>query len=381
MKRGKRTSGQRFQWKNPQALRWWSLFMIGGMIGLSVAGYRLSAMKLADRIEQRQETAMQQAAAEREAGERDDVSTRDRDDSPVSSETEEVVVRVYLTKEKRIERVPLETYVKGVVAAEMPLEFELEALKAQAIAARTYIVRRLDAHDVSGLPEQAAGRADATDTVAHQVYLPFSEWRKQLPKEKRKVYEAKLDAAVTETKGRVITYRGEPIQAVFFSTSNGYTENSEDYFNQSIPYLRSVSSPWDKQLSPRYKETVVFGLDEFYDKLGIEHSGKKKPAIRVVKLTEGKRIGMIAVGTKKMTGREAREKLGLASSQFSWTIQDDSIAITTFGYGHGVGMSQWGANGMAKSGASAEDIISHYYSGTSIEQASKLSDGAKAVRS
>ncbi|WP_284240921.1 stage II sporulation protein D [Paenibacillus glycanilyticus] len=283
----------------------------------------------------------------------------------------EIYINVYLTKEQRTERVSLENYVKGVLAGEMPADFELEALKAQAIAARTYIVRRLELDDHSGMPATAAAsRADVTDTIDHQMYISLDQLQVLWPKDEQKANLAKLDKAVSETRGEIITYSGEPIQAVFFSTSNGYTENSEQYFQEELPYLRSVASPWDKQISPRYEETVKLALSDFYARLGL--ATNKKPAIRVLDKTAGKRIADIMIDGKTYTGREVREKLGLASSQFTWKLDKDEISITTFGYGHGVGMSQWGANGMAEEGKSAEQIVTYYYTGTKVEQASKL---------
>lgn len=282
---------------------------------------------------------------------------------------DQLVVRVYLTKEKRIESVPLETYVRGVVAAEMPIGFELEALKAQAIAARTYMVRRMVQGNDNGVPVKGA---DVTDTTEHQVYISLPALAEKWSGDEQKSNIGKLNDAIEQTKGIIITYQGEPIDAAFFSTSNGYTENSEDYWQQKIPYLRSVASPWDQAISPKYKETVKLSLKDFYSKLGLSKKQASKSSIRVIEKTEGKRISKIAIGDTTLTGREVREKLGLASSQFIWSIKGNTISITTFGYGHGVGMSQYGANGMAESGASAEDILTHYYSSVQVEQASKL---------
>ncbi len=291
----------------------------------------------------------------------------------------ELNVSVYMMKERRLERVPLETYVLGVLAGEMPAEFELEALKAQAIAARTYITRRLlllRENEDDSVPEGA----DVTDTIAHQVYVSkeqlASKWKGEAS---GKANLAKLKQAVEETKGLIITYAGEPIEASFFSTSNGYTENSEDYWGQELPYLRSVDSPWDIGLSPRYKETIVLKQEELYDKLGL--TGKqaaKKLAMKVLKRTEGNRIQTIRVNGVEFSGREFRERLGLASSQFDWSIDKQKIAVTTYGYGHGVGMSQWGANGMALEGRSAIEIVRYYYTGTRVEQASKLLTKSKS---
>ncbi|RIX51095.1 stage II sporulation protein D [Paenibacillus nanensis] len=275
-------------------------------------------------------------------------------------------VRVYLTDKKRIETVPLETYVMGVLAAEMPIDFHLEALKAQAVAARTYIVRRLS----SGA---RSGEADVLDTVQHQVYFSKDELASRWKGKAKRDNLAKLKQAVEETRGLVMTYEGEPIEAAFFSTSNGYTENSEDYWEQPLPYLRSVASPWDKELSPRYEADQTLKLSSFYRAMGLSgKAAKGKPAIKVTEWTDGKRIKEVEINGKAFSGREVRERLGLASSHFSWKIGKDSITITTYGLGHGVGMSQWGANGMAQDGKTAEEILEHYYTGASLEQASKL---------
>ncbi|MFB9326963.1 stage II sporulation protein D [Paenibacillus aurantiacus] len=279
-------------------------------------------------------------------------------------------VSVYLTEHKRIERLPIELYVRGVLAGEMPIDFELEALKAQAIAARTYIYRRLMSGDRSGTPDE---QADVTDTVQHQVYVPMADLLNRWKGQTKEDNLAKLNRAVEETKGLIITYAGEPIQAAFFSTSNGYTENAADYWTLDVPYLKSVASPWDKAISPRYKETVTMKIADLADKLGVKKSAISH--MRVLERTEGKRIATINVGGEKLSGREFREKLGLASSQFTWQLDGSEIHITTYGFGHGVGMSQWGANGMAQAGADAKRILLHYYSGTKVEQVSKLPEG------
>ncbi|MBD3920789.1 stage II sporulation protein D [Paenibacillus sp. PR3] len=284
-----------------------------------------------------------------------------------NSNLDKLMVHVYLTKQKRIETVPLELYVRGVLAGEMPIDFELEALKAQAIATRTYIVRRLAMQDRSGVPGE---KADVTDTVDHQVYVPLKELAEKWPAgEEQKSSMQKLTKAVEETSGEVLTYQGEPIEAAFFSTSNGYTENVEDYWQLSLPYLKSVASPWDEKISPRYKQTVEMKEKELYRRLGAKDDGKPP---RILETTEGHRVKTAVIGGKTFTGREVREKLDLPSSQFEWTISDGKATITTYGLGHGIGLSQWGANGMAKEGASAAEILLHYYTGVKLEQAYKL---------
>lgn len=300
----------------------------------------------------------------------------------------EPTVRVYLKRTGQIETLPLEQYVTGVLAAEMPADFELAALKAQAIAARTFIIRRLAAQDTSGVP---GGKADVMDTVDHQAYLSASaleKWEKQ-----GKVAELeKLKRAVSETRGIVMTYQGQPITAAFFSASGGYTENSEEYWSLKIPYLRSVSSPWEAKINARNQETVILSIDEVYQKLGqplpvksataqagsgvskTSFSKEKASAasFTILSHTTGGRVKEIKVGDRRYSGREFREKLGLRSSQFKIVIDGTEARITTYGYGHGIGMSQWGANGMAKQGYTTTQILRHYYTGIAFQQTEAL---------
>lgn len=282
-----------------------------------------------------------------------------------------LLVPVYLTREQKVEQVPLETYVRNVVAAEMPALFELEALKAQAIASRTYIMKRMLEGDSSQVPVPGAL---VTDTVAHQAYLTEEQMKRSWGEADYASRLDKLNLAVKETAGLIVTFEHKPIQASFFSTSNGYTENAEDYWRDYSPYLRSVPSPWDKQLSPKYTAKTTFTLQQFASRLGLPSSAAlaKSGSIRILSTTDGHRIKTISIAGKTFTGREVREKLELNSSDFTWTIGASSIEITTTGYGHGVGMSQWGANGMAKEGKKAADIIQYYYKGVTIEDVSAL---------
>lgn len=286
-------------------------------------------------------------------------------------------IPVFLTGEARIAKVPLEAYIRGVVAAEMPADFHLEALKAQALAARTYIIDRARRQDFSDMTEQYGEAADGawvSDTVRHQVYCTDEQLRENWGGKYRS-YVSRVNRAVNETKGRVITYGGEPIYAAFFSTSNGKTENSEDYWEDAYPYLRSVDSPWDKDAPSFEAEPAVFALAEFTQTL--EQQTKRPIAvtaaggddwIQVIEKTEGGSIATLKIGDQTFTGREVREALGLRSADFTWEIDGDRIAITARGYGHGVGMSQWGANLMAADGKTAEDIIEHYYRGVTVEE-------------
>ncbi len=283
-------------------------------------------------------------------------------------QSQNVQVKVYRNQSKKVEIYPLEAYVRGVVAAEMPISFELEALKAQALAARTYIVKKMIDKDYSNVPMEAM----VTDTVKDQVFLSDEELQNIWGFN----YDdriSKLNRAINETNGQVITYNNVPITSLFFSTSNGYTENSEEYFTKQAPYLRSVDSHWDLQ-SPKYQASKFISYKEISQKLNIDMAvltSSDQSWMKTIEMSQGKSIKKIKIGDKVISGREIREKLDLNSASFTWEIKKDGVAFLTNGYGHGVGMSQYGANGMAKEGKSAEVIIKHYYTGVSITNISK----------
>jgi stage II sporulation protein D len=277
-----------------------------------------------------------------------------------------VKVAVFRSSKKIIEKVPLEDYLVGVVAAEMPAEFKEEALKAQALTARTYIVNRLvSKEDIKDVPKGA----QVTDTQFHQVYMNDVEQRKEWGS-KYELKKEKILEAVRATGGKILTYESKPINATFFSTSNGYTENSEDYWSGNIPYLRSVSSPWDKN-SPKFNYEKVLTVKEFEAKLGVK-IGSTKTIGKVIEKTTGKRVGKVDFKGKVLTGKDIREKLDLRSSDFAWERKGDNIVITTKGFGHGVGMSQYGANGMAEEGKNYQEIVKYYYQGVEISSAESM---------
>ncbi|MFJ7752824.1 stage II sporulation protein D [Peribacillus muralis] len=282
-----------------------------------------------------------------------------------ANEMNSVEVAVYRSNAKKIEKVPMETYLTGVVASEMPADFEEEALKAQALTARTYIVNQLIGESRSGLPDGA----DVSDTVMHQVYKNDDELKNQWGSDYKSKMK-KISKAIKETEGQILTYDGKPITATFFSTSNGYTENSEDYWQADFPYLRSVSSPWDKEESPKFYNKVIVNTADFENKLGVSLSSGTTIGT-VVERTSGNRVGVVEIGGKKLTGKQIREKLGLTSSDFNWERQGNRIVITTKGSGHGVGMSQYGANGMAREGKNYEDIVKYYYKGVKVQSSNK----------
>lgn len=278
-------------------------------------------------------------------------------DSPFS-------VAVMRAQSDKIEDVPLETYVARVVASEMPADFDIEALKAQALAARTYIVNHI-------LYQEDESDSDVSDTTEHQVYKNDKELRAQMKDEFPEKME-KIKEAVSETEGEIITYDDEIITPAYFSTSNGYTENAGDYWEDDIPYLRSVESPWDKD-SPKFLDQKVLTTAEVENTLDVNISGDKPFTISH---TDSGRVDTIDLGDKTLSGREVREALGLRSSDFAIEQKDDHFIFKTKGFGHGIGMSQYGANGMAKEGKTYQDIITHYYYDVTISQ---LSDTAPTL--
>ncbi|WP_342665456.1 stage II sporulation protein D [Paucisalibacillus globulus] len=277
-----------------------------------------------------------------------------------------VEVAVMRAQTEQIENVPLEAYISGVVASEMPIEFEAEALKAQALAARTYVVNKM-------LYQKEEDASDVTDTIQDQVYKNDAELREKWGTNYNQNMK-KISDAVLATKGQIITHNDKPIDPQFFSTSNGFTENSEDYYINEIPYLRSVSSPWD-EASPYYLDQETFTFEQVETVLGIDLPNNKQLTIEATR-TESKRVGELNLEGNTFTGREVREKLKLRSNDFSIEQKDNYLIFTTKGSGHGVGMSQYGANGMAKEGKTYEDIVKYYYKDVEI---SKMDDAVPAL--
>lgn len=267
-----------------------------------------------------------------------------------------MTVRVKRTSTDTIEEVPFEEYIIGVLAGEMPVSFELEALKAQAVAARSYVMRKM--------AENRKKDYDIVDTVMNQVYLSDDEL-KAAWKDTYVEKVNKIKTAVLETHNEYVAYHGEVIEAFFFSTSVGMTENSKDVFGTALPYLQSVESMWDKNVSPVFSESNKFTLTEFYQKLGLPYQAKI--TTETLSTTSTGRIKKIKINGKTFTGSEVCEKLKIRSAYFNIKQDSEKVLITTKGYGHGVGLSQYGAEGMAKAGYQYDEIIKHYYQGTEIK--------------
>lgn len=278
----------------------------------------------------------------------------DKKDPPITIESS-MSVRVKRADSGKVDTVNLEAYVVGVIAGEMPVSFNLEALKAQAVAARSYVLRRISNNR----------NYDVIDTTLNQVYLDSSELKERW-KDKYANNIMKIQTAVIETKGQYISYNGEIADALFFSTSNGYTENSEDIFGVKEPYLRSVESMWDKETSPVFSDQKEYSLEEFYSLTGVEYNNSIN--IEVLKKTNTGRILQLKINGEGMTGSELAGKLKLRSNDFTITQKENDVTIKTLGFGHGVGMSQYGALGMAEKGYKYDQILKYYYKGVTIKR-------------
>ena len=265
-------------------------------------------------------------------------------------------VRVYRNDSKKIENIPLEEYVMGVVAGEMPASFELEALKAQAVASRSYVMYQMVKNKNKDY--------DVIDTVLNQVYLDSNTLKKKWGS-KYEQYLGKIKEAVTETAYEYVIYDGKIAETLFFSTSTGYTENSEEIFVSKVPYLRSVESKWDN-ISPVFNEENKYQLDKFLKQLNLKVSDQLN--VKITSKTKGGRIKKIVINEKEFTGDEIVKKFNLRSTCFEIELIDNYVYITTKGYGHGVGMSQYGAQGMALAGYTYDEIIKHYYTNVEIKK-------------
>lgn len=264
-------------------------------------------------------------------------------------------IRVKRNQTNIIETIPLESYIVGVLAGEMPIDFDLEALKAQAVASRSYALKRMEYNKDK--------EYDVVDTILNQVYLD-EEYLKNAWGNNYVKNINKLRKAVNETIDEYLEYNGSIVDAMFFSTSNGYTEDSELVFNFECDYLRSVDSPWDAEVSSAYLTTKTISLTEFYDKLNLSYD--KNLNIEIIKRSNTNRILLLKINNQEFSGTDVYNKLSLRSTDFTIELYGDTIKITTKGYGHGVGMSQYGALGMAKKGYTYEEILKHYYQNVSI---------------
>ncbi len=275
-------------------------------------------------------------------------------------------IKLLHTDTNEVQEIDLDEYLYGVVSAEMPASFEEEALKAQAVVARTYTIYKIVNND---------GKHDdadiCDDSSCCQAWISkedrFDSWDDDEAEENWN----KIVSAVNSTQGKIITYEGEPINAFFHSNSGGDTESPIDVWGGSgYPYLQSVSTSGEDAYS-QYSSEATFTKDEFIEKIKEVHSNfeidfEEENCIEIEEYTDGNRVKTIKIGNLELSGVEVRTIFGLRSANFEVTINDDEIKFEVIGYGHGVGMSQTGADSLAKEGYSYEDIIHHYYTDVEI---------------
>ena len=283
-------------------------------------------------------------------------------------EKENETLSVYIKNEDRVEQMNMAQYLKEVVSAEMPASFEPEALKAQAVAARSYLEARRNAYKTSGIPDVHKGAEICTDSAHCKAWISEEKRRKSWGTE-ADVNWRKISNAVDATLGEVMTYNGEIISAVFHSTSSGKTENSKDVWGGERPYLVSVDSPGDLQ-SPKYKSEKEMTMEEFKKTAtenikGVDFS---KEIIGDIYRSEAGGILSISIGGAAVKGTEFRKIFGLRSTNVNIVQNGDKINFDVTGYGHGVGMSQYGANYLASEGKNYKEILKTYYTGIEIEK-------------
>ena len=266
-----------------------------------------------------------------------------------------IYIRVKRNSTNEIQKIPLEEYIVGVLAGEMPISFDVEALKAQAVASRSYALKRMEYNKDKDY--------DVVDSIMNQVYLD-NDYLKEAWGISYVKNINKLRSAVNSTIDEYLEYDNKVVDAMFFSTSNGYTEDSSNIFNFDCAYLKSVESPWDKDVSSAYLTTKKMNLTEFYKLLNIPYS--KNLNIEIEKRSNTNRILLLKINNKEFKGTDVYNKLSLRSTDFTIDLEGENVKITTKGYGHGVGMSQYGALGMAKAGYTYDEILSHYYPNTSL---------------
>ena len=263
-----------------------------------------------------------------------------------------------LNREGRVVMLDLDAYLAGVLLAEMPATFQVDALMAQAVVARTYALR---CHEGKSKHDSAAV---CMDSACCQGYYSREEYLSQGGKN---ADVKKIDSAVRMTKDLVLTYQGELIDATYFSCSGGSTEDALAVWGTDIPYLQATDSPGEEGAS-HYTDSVTYTVEEFIKRLNISPTGEAASWFGQAVYTAGGGVNEIQICGTPFRGTELRKLLDLCSTAFTVTVDDDAIIFHTRGYGHRVGMSQYGADAMAESGSNFEEILYHYYQGTQLQQ-------------
>ena len=281
---------------------------------------------------------------------------------------EEEKISVYIKSEDKVVEMVFSEYLKEVVSAEMPANFELEALKAQAVAARSYVNSRRNAYKISGTPIEHKGAEICTDYAHCKAWISKTDRMNSWGEDAQNNWD-KIEKAVTETSGEVVTYNGEVISAVFHSTSSGKTESSEDVWGGVREYLVSVDSPGEEN-APKFKSESSISRDEFIRILSenVEGVDLNESLFGEIKRSDAGGIKEITLLGQKVKGTLFRTLFSLNSTNIEITEEDENIKFLVKGYGHGVGMSQYGANAMAKTNKNYKEILTHYYQGTEVKK-------------
>ncbi len=270
-----------------------------------------------------------------------------------------------------VEEVPLDTYLCNVVSAEMPADFELEALKAQAVVARTYTIYKIQnkKHENSDICD---------DSSCCQAWISKEDRLARWDEDKRESNWAKIEQSVNETKGKIITYEGAPINAFFHSNSGGTTELPVNVWGggTNFPYLQVVETAGEEGYS-QYQSEAIFTQDELIEKLKSKYEDitidfNNDDDLKILDYTDSGRVKTVKFGNHELSGTETRSLLDLRSTNFEIIKEDGNIKFSVKGYGHGVGMSQTGADTLAKEGKTYEDIIKHFYVGVEISDVNSL---------
>lgn len=282
-------------------------------------------------------------------------------------------VKVYITSKNKIVEMDVEDYLPGVLSGEMPAGFSMEALKAQAVAARTYGLSRMKSLGGTGCSNHEG--ADLCDTVHCQVYMDKETRMSQWKESEREALWSKITSAVKETQGQVLTYNGELVmRPQYFSASGGRTEDAQTVFGFSAPYLKSVASPGEEIAKESYKKVYEFKyaslasiINKAYPSAKVSSSNLHKQ-LEIIESSDVGTVTKIKIGSAAITGSQFRFMLDLNSANFTIGFKKDVVQIQCLGNGHGVGMSQWGANAMAQKGYNYVEILTHYYQGTKVEK-------------
>jgi len=275
-------------------------------------------------------------------------------------------IRVQNAVDGSIMELNLDEYLLGVVSAEMPANYNVEALKAQAVVARTYTL-----YTITHNQSKHGDGIICTDSSCCQAWMSKEDRMNKWEEDKRDEYWNKVEEAVFSTSGEVIEYNGEVIDAFFHANSGGKTEIPANVWGGTdFPYLQTIETSGEEEYS-QYSSEASISKKEFEDKIRAKYSDfaidwNSTEAITISEYTDSGRVKFVKIGNKTLSGVEVRAIFGLKSAKFSYTIDTDCVKFSVVGYGHGVGLSQTGADSMAKNGANYKEIILHFYSNVEI---------------